>query len=424
MSAIYYDLTELYLGSRGKIKFYGIGRVVAEIAYDISILNPDVRFVVFDETRRGLFEVKPHLGKSSSNGLVDIGIPLRGMPLRLRTTHENASPLKVGFSVATRFLVEKINRLRFPDFKHFFTRIEPTNGVLISAGRPKFLADLCDFLAQSKSGVEVHAILHDMIPLHDYHPSPVRFQRNFRFDNERIIRHAAKVISVSNYTKLEIARGVKDGFIPAPKCEAVIQLCLESRSDGETANIVLPVRDYILAVGITLGRKNLDVILDAMAHMIEKGKTPPLLVIAGTPRTRNRESIERGRFSTLLPHVRFENSPSQANLIVLYQHALATVMASKLEGWGLPLGESLWNGTPVISSPNSSLPEVGGDLAVYFDPDNAEELASIIDRFQTDKDYYLALKRRIALAKPSMRTWRDVAKDHLMVAGFTQVANA
>ncbi len=416
MTDIFYDLTELYLGSFSKLKYYGIARVVAELAYDLKALNPKVRFVVYDETRRGLFEIQPLLGKSSANGLISLGLPRRGIPLRLRTTHENASTLKAKFNDVSRYVTTKANHFRFPDFSHYLTRIIDAEGVLISAARPKFLADLCDFLAETSPGLSVHAILHDMIPLHDYYPSPSRFQSNFRFDNARILHRAGKIVPVSNYSKLQVEWAIAEGFLKLPKSDAVVQLCHECRSDGQDPDIALPDRDYIIGVGITLGRKNLDVVLKAMEILLAAGKIPPLLVIAGTKRMRTRSSIEKGRFAALLPHVRFEISPSQANLIELYKNAMATVMPSKLEGWGLPLGESLWLGTPAIASPNSSLPEVGRDLAVYFEPDNAEKLAAILENFQNDKVCYAALKARISAAKSSLRTWRDVANDHLALA--------
>lgn len=83
MSPIYYDLSELYLRSRGKIKYYGIARVVAEIAYEISLLDPCVQFVVFDSGRKQFYSAKPAFGQASANGLVDLGIPDRGVPLRM-----------------------------------------------------------------------------------------------------------------------------------------------------------------------------------------------------------------------------------------------------------------------------------------------------------------------------------------------------
>ena len=88
-------------------------------------------------------------------------------------------------------------------------------------------------------------------------------------------------------------------------------------------------------------------------------------------------------------------------------------MASKVEGWGLPLGESLWLGTPGISAPNSSLREVGGDLALYFDPEDATELAAIFERMMTDKSWNEALRSRVRVAKPTLRRWKDVASDVL-----------
>ena len=82
-----------------------------------------------------------------------------------------------------------------------------------------------------------------------------------------------------------------------------------------------------------------------------------------------------------------------------------------MEGWGLPLGEALWVGTPALSSTAVALKEVGGDLAEYFDPDSPQTLAKLIDRLQSDPENYRALKARIVAAKPGLRSWKDVAKD-------------
>jgi glycosyltransferase involved in cell wall biosynthesis len=108
-------------------------------------------------------------------------------------------------------------------------------------------------------------------------------------------------------------------------------------------------------------------------------------------------------------HLLFLRNPSQADLIKLYQNALAAVVPSRLEGWGLPLGEALWLGTPAIASPQASLPEVGRDLALYVDPDSPEELADLFERLEKDSAYRDGLVARIVAARPTLRRWRDVA---------------
>ncbi len=91
--------------------------------------------------------------------------------------------------------------------------------------------------------------------------------------------------------------------------------------------------------------------------------------------------------------------------------ALALIMPSKLEGWGLPAGEALWCGTPVICSTAEALQEVCGNLGLYFPPDDAVMLADIIARLMNDQGFRLAVSERICEARHSLRTWRAVAQD-------------
>jgi glycosyltransferase involved in cell wall biosynthesis len=69
--------------------------------------------------------------------------------------------------------------------------------------------------------------------------------------------------------------------------------------------------------------------------------------------------------------------------------AAAEVFAfpSLYEGFGIPVLEAMACGCPVVASRGNSLEEVGGEIAVYINPSNVEELASAIARFLTDKTY-------------------------------------
>jgi glycosyltransferase involved in cell wall biosynthesis len=413
MTLVYYDLSELYLRSRGKIKYYGIARVVAELAYEISLLDKHVRYVVFDSGRRQFFQVGPSFGAASANGLVELGIPDRGIPLRIAETRPTHSAVRRIAQTAVGKVFNIVNRLMFPDIGQYLQPVSLDEGVLFSAARPKFIAEMAGFLKETGSTVKLSAMIYDMIPLHDDLPIPGWFRQTFLDDNARILAHADRAVSISHFTDKDLGLAISQGKLPAPKSRAVVQLCHECRPDGETADIVLPARPYFLGVGITIGRKNLNVVLAAIIAMLEAGKEPPLFVVAGVDRRRNRKALEGGQFAKAAPHVHFVSAPNQANLIALYENALGTVMASKLEGWGLPLGESLWLGTPGISAPNSSLTEVGRDLALYFDADSPRELAEIFDKCMNDQAFYTALKKRVVSARPHLRSWKDVAADLL-----------
>lgn len=423
MQTIFYDLSELYLLSRGRLKFYGIARVVAEVAYEMHRLDKAIVFVVFDETRRRFFEIKPDFGKASDGshvgGLVGLGLPAASVPFRLRGPKPGRGWVNQMFATSVSAVLRIVNRLKLAELDRHLTPVDMTDGYLITAGRPKLVADYVDYLAETGSRTRLHVLLHDCIPLHDFHPKPDAFQINFHTDNNTIIRHASHVIANSEFTAADLLAKAREGLLPPLPPHSVVPLAHECRPDGEQPRIKLPSRPYVIGVGITLGRKNLDVVLEAQRLLLAKGKTPPLMVVAGANRRRTMAGLRLGRYRALRPHVLLVNSPSQASLIELYRNALATVMPSKLEGWGLPLGESLWLGTPALSAPGSSLPEVGRDLAVYFDPDSPQELADLMERLLDAPDYRGALSRRIVDARATLRTWRHVAEDMLATVPAT-----
>lgn len=122
------------------------------------------------------------------------------------------------------------------------------------------------------------------------------------------------------------------------------------------------------------------------------------------------------RLAPIAKRVHLVLDPNQNELRRLYEKAFALVLPSRMEGWGLPVGEALWCGTPALAADISALREVGGDLALYFDPDKPSDLADLIAGFQTDPASYTELRQRISAARPALRTWNDVAGDVLKAA--------
>jgi glycosyltransferase involved in cell wall biosynthesis len=103
------------------------------------------------------------------------------------------------------------------------------------------------------------------------------------------------------------------------------------------------------------------------------------------------------------------NQVNDAELDLLYRHALFTVFPSLYEGWGLPVSESLAYGKFCIASNTSSLPEVGGDLVEYLDswdlPAWVERLAYYFDNPKELK------KREKKIASDYIPiTWADTAR--------------
>jgi alpha-1,3-rhamnosyl/mannosyltransferase len=133
-------------------------------------------------------------------------------------------------------------------------------------------------------------------------------------------------------------------------------------------------RDYLLSVGIYKPRKNHLRLLKAFQLLLKAG-VQSQLVIAGP--LGEGEPILRGLAQELgiTEHVIFTGFVNDADLRALYSGARAYVCPSLYEGFGFTVLEAMACGTPVVCSSATSLPEVAGKAALYFDPHRPEEIA-------------------------------------------------
>src|SRR5204863_956380 len=132
----------------------------------------------------------------------------------------------------------------------------------------------------------------------------------------------------------------------------------------------LPSR-YILFVSTIEPRKNLGVLLDAFERM--RGDYDGSLVIVGKVGWKSEDIVPRLRGERVV-HLDYVDAP---RLATVFRDAKAFVMPSIYEGFGFPLLEAMHHGVPSIAARSSSLPEIGGDAALYFDPNDARELESL-----------------------------------------------
>lgn len=110
---------------------------------------------------------------------------------------------------------------------------------------------------------------------------------------------------------------------------------------------------------------------------------------------------------------------SDADLIALYSAAHLFVFPSHHEGFGLPILEAMWCGTPAIGSNNSSIPEVIGREDALFDPHSTADMARCMERVLSDDDFYRSLKehaalqsRRFSWDRTALIAWEAFEKFH------------
>lgn len=172
-------------------------------------------------------------------------------------------------------------------------------------------------------------------------------------------------------------------------------------------------RPYVLCVGTMEVRKNMWGLVQAWERLrLRDDIELPRLVFAGNRGWLNYD-FERLMSETgnLYGWVELVSGPSDEELDFLYKNCLFTAMPSFLEGWGLPVGESLSYGKTAVVSETSSLPEVGGDLVLYFDPHSISSITASVYRMLSEDGLREELESRIAAT--SLRDWSDVARDVL-----------
>lgn len=129
--------------------------------------------------------------------------------------------------------------------------------------------------------------------------------------------------------------------------------------------------NYILFVGSLFPYKNLKTLMSAFLKI--KHKIPQFLVVAGR-REFSADPLVRDERVLYMDYVPAEDLPS------LYSYADLFVYPSLMEGFGIPPLEAMASGTPVISSNGGSLPEVAGDAALPFDPNDSDGLSELMLR--------------------------------------------
>jgi glycosyltransferase involved in cell wall biosynthesis len=158
------------------------------------------------------------------------------------------------------------------------------------------------------------------------------------------------------------------------------------------ARLDLGSRRVVLSVSAKRPHKNLRALLDAMAGLAADAR--PMLILPGYPTWHETELREHAARVGVADDVRFLGWVPSRDLEGLYRLAECFVFPSLYEGFGLPVLEAMQRGVPVACSNTSSLPEVAGDAALLFDPEDAAAIRSAVVRLLDDGELAGELARR------------------------------
>jgi glycosyltransferase involved in cell wall biosynthesis len=298
-----------------------------------------------------------------------------------------AVPLRTAVSLL-KSVAMACSRRRYPADEHFAS----SGDVYLSFGRdwetPGKVADL-DVLR--RRGIHPILCCYDLIPLQFPHYYGADVRDRFQRYLDGALSAASTILCISDCTKQDVAAYAAQQSARPPRLATVI---LGTDHLPVEADIAAPIlRPFILYVSTIERRKNHETLYQAYVTIREKKLgEPPLCVLVGmeTPRAHSvlvdmrQDPRVHGDFLIL-------DRASDATLRWLYERCLFTVFPSLYEGWGLPVAESLRQGKLVLASKASSLPEVGGTGAEYFDPWDVDAWARAIMFFASDHE---ALRER------------------------------
>lgn len=252
---------------------------------------------------------------------------------------------------------------------------------------------------------KVVVTIYDM--LHEIYPQYFHAADDTTLLKRQSCERADVIISISHSTKNDLIRL----FGIAPEKIIVIHLSSSLKTLGPFKS-GRPFHDaYILFVGVRYGHKNFEGLIKAFAASASLKNNFHVICFGG------------GSFSDteheMLKNLGIEKHVHQVSgndelLCNYYKNALAFVCPSLYEGFGIPILEAMELSCPVICTNTSSVPEVAGDAAVYFDPSNIGSMRDALEATLFNQHLLCDLKKR-GLKQQSMFSWDRCASETLAV---------
>lgn len=254
----------------------------------------------------------------------------------------------------------------------------------------------------------VHDLIYKLFP--EYHK-----KLNYWYLNAAMplyCRRAGAIIAVSEATKRDIIRY----YDVDPARIHVVHEAAAAHFRPPAPDQITAVRQrydlpdqYLIHLSTIEPRKNLNRLVDALLTL--RADRPNLhLVLAGGKGWLYDDFFAKIERLGLAGIVRPLGWVPDEDLPAVLAGAALAVQPSLYEGFGLPLLEHMASGQVVAASNTSSLPEVGGDAAAYFDPLDVAEMTAVIQRLLSDRDEY-ARRRELGLVQARKFSWEKAARE-------------
>ncbi len=296
----------------------------------------------------------------------------------------------------------------------------PENAILVNVGSSWWIPNYFVYVRQAKtaSSVRYVPLIYDLIPVLTPENCAPELVGEFITWLISVLDHADYYLAISQATRKDLlAFAQKLGRPIAADRVEVIPLDADFRSAEKRP---LPTmrrfaEPFVLFVSTLEARKNQLGALDAWAALIARrgAARVPRLVLVGKRGFKSDVILSRLEANAdLRERVTILSGIEDVELQALYRDCLFTIYPSLYEGWGLPVTESLCHGKVPLIADNSSLPEAGGPLALYFKTGSTAAMTAMIERLITDSGFREEREKMIRDGfRP--REWDRIAGDVL-----------
>ena len=262
----------------------------------------------------------------------------------------------------------------------------------IPAVLKKLKADLFfspDGYLSLRSNVPSIPVIHDINFVHRPKDLPFWPRHYYNYFFPRFARKAKRICTVSNYSKKDINKSynvdlplihvVYNGANPkfTPISEDEKQVLRDKFTNGEP---------YFIFIGSLHPRKNLENLLKAYQKFILKTGSNIKMLIVGSIMWKSKKPYKNIIDKHIESGVIFTGRLESEELGKVLSASLAMTFVPWFEGFGIPVLEAQYAQVPVLTSTLTSLPEVGGDAALYAHPGNIEEIADKMELLANDTE--------------------------------------
>ncbi|NPV58415.1 MAG: glycosyltransferase family 4 protein [Actinobacteria bacterium] len=259
-------------------------------------------------------------------------------------------------------------------------------------------------------------VVHDIT--FKVHPEWFAADRRFRFDDLfwREVKRAERIVTVSEHSRGDIVRVL--GVDPS-RVSVIYEAADPYFRPVEDEYELAKIRErygfapgFLFTAGAIHTRRNLERLIEAVSEAGRMLGRELELLILGTPApfTPPVDLWGTARRCGMEERVKHVQYVPEKDLLLLYNACGAFVYPSLYEGFGLPVIEAMACGTPVACSNVTSLPEVAGDAALYFDPCSVGEMAEAIARLAEDAELRGELSQA-GLRRAASFSWRKAAEE-------------